>query len=161
MCNQVTCVYLLSPPSAVIWNNSIFSCWISLAHSSWLFLTQSSLHRVANSPQFLPDCPALADNHPYPYPLASSWSGREASTYLSVLLLKMNCPRWCWSQHPHMPREVLWFNFNLQIKKMGSITHIYSWMLWSLLINTVPHRHGGGWSRKINAWHLYTLMVYL
>ncbi len=21
--------------------------------------------------------------------------------------------------------------------------------------------HGGGWSRKINAWHLYTLMVYL
>jgi hypothetical protein len=25
----------------------------------------------------------------------------------------------------------------------------------------VPYRHGGGWSRKINAWHLYTLMVYL
>jgi hypothetical protein len=21
--------------------------------------------------------------------------------------------------------------------------------------------HGGGWSRKINAWHLYTLMAYL
>ncbi len=21
--------------------------------------------------------------------------------------------------------------------------------------------HGGGWSRKINAWYLYTLMVYL
>jgi hypothetical protein len=26
---------------------------------------------------------------------------------------------------------------------------------------TVLCRHGGGWSRKINAWHLYTLMVYL
>ncbi len=26
---------------------------------------------------------------------------------------------------------------------------------------SVPYRHGGGWSRKINAWHLYTLMVYL
>jgi hypothetical protein len=25
----------------------------------------------------------------------------------------------------------------------------------------VRYRHGGGWSRKINAWHLYTLMVYL
>ncbi len=25
----------------------------------------------------------------------------------------------------------------------------------------VCYRHGGGWSRKINAWHLYTLMVYL
>ncbi len=29
--------------------------------------------------------------------------------------------------------------------------------------DTLPVRdgHGGGWSRKINAWHLYTLMVYL
>jgi hypothetical protein len=29
--------------------------------------------------------------------------------------------------------------------------------------NFMPVRdgHGGGWSRKINAWHLYTLMVYL
>jgi hypothetical protein len=26
---------------------------------------------------------------------------------------------------------------------------------------TVRDGHGGGWSRKINAWHLYTLMVYL
>jgi hypothetical protein len=26
---------------------------------------------------------------------------------------------------------------------------------------SVCDRHGGGWSRKINAWHLYTLMVYL
>jgi hypothetical protein len=26
---------------------------------------------------------------------------------------------------------------------------------------TVRDSHGGGWSRKINAWHLYTLMVYL
>jgi hypothetical protein len=25
----------------------------------------------------------------------------------------------------------------------------------------VPYRHGGGWSRKINAWYLNTLMVYL
>jgi outer membrane phospholipase A len=25
----------------------------------------------------------------------------------------------------------------------------------------VRDSHGGGWSRKINAWHLYTLMVYL
>jgi hypothetical protein len=31
---------------------------------------------------------------------------------------------------------------------------------WGLL-DTVRYRHGGGWSRKINAWHLYTLMVYL
>ncbi len=28
-------------------------------------------------------------------------------------------------------------------------------------IETVRDGHGGGWSRKINAWHLYTLMVYL
>ncbi len=26
---------------------------------------------------------------------------------------------------------------------------------------SVRDGHGGGWSRKINAWHLYTLMVYL
>ncbi len=26
---------------------------------------------------------------------------------------------------------------------------------------TVSHRHGGGWSKKINAWYLNTLMVYL
>jgi hypothetical protein len=26
---------------------------------------------------------------------------------------------------------------------------------------TVPYRHGGGWSKKINAWYLDTLMVYL
>ncbi len=25
----------------------------------------------------------------------------------------------------------------------------------------VPYRHGGGWSSKINAWYLNTLMVYL
>jgi hypothetical protein len=25
----------------------------------------------------------------------------------------------------------------------------------------VRYSHGGGWSRKINAWHLHTLMVYL
>jgi hypothetical protein len=29
------------------------------------------------------------------------------------------------------------------------------------LLVTVRDSHGGGWSRKINAWHLYTLMVYL
>ncbi len=28
-------------------------------------------------------------------------------------------------------------------------------------ILNVRYGHGGGWSRKINAWHLYTLMVYL
>ncbi len=28
-------------------------------------------------------------------------------------------------------------------------------------IPSVRDGHGGGWSRKINAWHLYTLMVYL
>jgi hypothetical protein len=28
-------------------------------------------------------------------------------------------------------------------------------------IVAVRDGHGGGWSRKINAWHLYTLMVYL
>jgi hypothetical protein len=28
-------------------------------------------------------------------------------------------------------------------------------------ILSVRDGHGGGWSRKINAWHLYTLMVYL
>jgi hypothetical protein len=26
---------------------------------------------------------------------------------------------------------------------------------------TVPYSHGGGWSRKINARYLHTLMVYL
>jgi hypothetical protein len=26
---------------------------------------------------------------------------------------------------------------------------------------TVRYSHGGGGSRKINAWHIYTLMVYL
>ncbi len=30
-----------------------------------------------------------------------------------------------------------------------------------LNILSVRDGHGGGWSRKINAWHLYTLMVYL
>jgi hypothetical protein len=25
----------------------------------------------------------------------------------------------------------------------------------------VPYSHGGGWSKKINAWYLNTLMVYL
>ncbi len=29
------------------------------------------------------------------------------------------------------------------------------------LKGTVPYRHGGGWSKKINAWYLNTLMVYL
>jgi hypothetical protein len=28
-------------------------------------------------------------------------------------------------------------------------------------MRSVRDGHGGGWSRKINAWHLYTLMVYL
>jgi hypothetical protein len=28
-------------------------------------------------------------------------------------------------------------------------------------IGGVPYRHGGGWSKKINAWYLNTLMVYL
>ncbi len=27
--------------------------------------------------------------------------------------------------------------------------------------SSVRYGHGGGWSRKINAWHLHTLMVYL
>ncbi len=31
----------------------------------------------------------------------------------------------------------------------------------NLSIPLVRDGHGGGWSRKINAWHLYTLMVYL
>jgi hypothetical protein len=30
-----------------------------------------------------------------------------------------------------------------------------------LVLVPVSLCHGGGWSRKINAWHLYTLMVYL
>jgi hypothetical protein len=30
-----------------------------------------------------------------------------------------------------------------------------------LEIISVRDGHGGGWSRKINAWYLYTLMVYL
>ncbi len=29
------------------------------------------------------------------------------------------------------------------------------------MVCTVRNGHGGGRSRKINAWHLYTLMVYL
>jgi hypothetical protein len=29
------------------------------------------------------------------------------------------------------------------------------------LVLSVSLCHGGGWSRKINAWYLYTLMVYL
>jgi hypothetical protein len=29
------------------------------------------------------------------------------------------------------------------------------------LLLLVPYRHGGSWSKKINAWHLNTLMVYL
>jgi hypothetical protein len=32
---------------------------------------------------------------------------------------------------------------------------------WIIPTAIVCDRHGGGWSRKINAWHLYTLMVYL
>ncbi len=28
-------------------------------------------------------------------------------------------------------------------------------------IESVPYSHGGGWSRKINARYLHTLMVYL
>ncbi len=28
-------------------------------------------------------------------------------------------------------------------------------------VRTVRYSHGGGESRKINAWHIYTLMVYL
>ncbi len=35
---------------------------------------------------------------------------------------------------PHMPRGVLWFIFNLQIKDRVSYTHTYSWLLISLLI---------------------------
>jgi hypothetical protein len=36
----------------------------------------------------------------------------------------------------------------------------------TLILSSVPAPsvslcHGGGWSRKINAWYLYTLMVYL
>jgi hypothetical protein len=33
--------------------------------------------------------------------------------------------------------------------------------LLSLLKILVRYSHGGGGSRKINAWHIYTLMVYL
>ncbi len=42
----------------------------------------------------------------------------------------------------------------------GNMKYFLSFLL---NINTlvVCCRHGGGWSRKINAWYLYTLMVYL
>ncbi len=44
--------------------------------------------------------------------------------------------------------------------------HIYMYYVLQLINNCmiyiiVRNGHGGGWSRKINAWHLYTLMVYL
>ncbi len=37
--------------------------------------------------------------------------------------------------------------------------HTHTYCIYVLV--TVRDGHGGGWSRKINAWHLYTLMVYL
>ncbi len=33
--------------------------------------------------------------------------------------------------------------------------------LWGTFVTSVPYRHGGGWSTKINAWYLNSLMVYL
>ncbi len=44
---------------------------------------------------------------------------------------------------------------------LGSVRYRNGPILGSVQIGIVPCRHGGGWSRKINAWHLYTLMVYL
>jgi hypothetical protein len=40
-------------------------------------------------------------------------------------------------------------------------TKVETWNCLSLAVIIVPYRHGGGWSKKINAWYLNTLMVYL
>jgi hypothetical protein len=45
----------------------------------------------------------------------------------------------------------------LDLEVFALLTALYS--MQSFI--SVRNGHGGGWSRKINAWHLYTLMVYL
>jgi hypothetical protein len=53
--------------------------------------------------------------------------------------------------------------------RYGPLWHGFDYPLWATvqnealqdLVMRVPHRHGGGWSKKINAWYLNTLMVYL
>ncbi len=38
---------------------------------------------------------------------------------------------------------------------------LFSLLTCEVLKLPVRYGHGGGGSRKINAWHIYTLMVYL
>ncbi len=45
--------------------------------------------------------------------------------------------------------------------KEGVDIMVWEWKILGWIMGSVPYRHGGGWSKKINAWYLNTLMVYL
>jgi hypothetical protein len=85
---------------------------------------------------------------------------RRNKRKLSVCTWTKQTKRTC----PTMPqREQL---SSLVLKLSCLIHNHHSCRLWTLpphlcLFVPVLCRHGGGWSRKINAWYLYTLMVYL
>ncbi len=50
----------------------------------------------------------------------------------------------------------------LEVLMMHSFFIISIPLLWKVTDSiSVRDGHGGGGSRKINAWHMYTLMVYL
>ncbi len=53
--------------------------------------------------------------------------------------------------------------YNKFSKIIAVLIDVYTRNLNVVSLQTVGVRdgHGGGWSRKINAWHLNTLMVYL
>ncbi len=42
-----------------------------------------------------------------------------------------------------------------------TVPYVYQYAVVGKVTVIVRDGHGGGWSRKINAWHLYTLMIYL
>jgi hypothetical protein len=48
-----------------------------------------------------------------------------------------------------------------ETKNPAKWKHSFYKTLGNSLKIIVPYRHGGGWSKKINAWYLNTLMVYL
>jgi hypothetical protein len=78
-------------------------------------------------------------------------------------MLKLN-PAQLIKDAPGLARHVTWSQKNLQTVHISSVkqrTAKKKMTCKILFVAVVRDGHGGGWSRKINAWHLYTLMVYL
>jgi hypothetical protein len=59
-------------------------------------------------------------------------------------------------------RDIMYMGKNME-KQENALLKIskVSFQPFLFMFVLVRDGHGGGWSRKINAWHLYTLMFYL